>query len=755
MNSMRNREGMPFRESRASVRAPSGFRKLSPIIALVLMVLALLSDNVTRPWKGRQGSGGIPVRGLMARPAPSGDMTKIQHIVFIIKENRSFDEYFGTFPGADGKTQGPISTGRVIPLGETPDMTPRDVGHRFFDGHAAVNGGKMNGFDIEFNGNVSGDYLAYTQMRERDIPKYFAYARYFALADRMFSSLEGPTLPNHLYTVAAQSGGAFGNPDKGHARSWGCDAPPDTTIEQMDEEGVVSEVFPCFDFQTLADSLENNGITWKSYAPSQGEGGYIWSTFNSINHIRNTSLWTTNVVPWTQFVTDAQNGRLPAVSWLISSGAASEHPPSSACYGESWTVQQLNALMKGPDWNSTAVFLTWDDYGGFYDHVPPPGVDAFGLGPRVPLIIISPYARPGYISHKQYEFSSVLKFIEERFGLPPLTARDADANDITDSFNFNQAPLAPLVLQPRNCPLISSTLDLGQAVVGTQGPAFDVTLFNTRTTPLKISSIVASSEFRQTHSCRSTLPAGSLCTISVAFAPATTGLRLGTLTVTDSDFTSPQVMKLHGFGLAVRLSGLSARGLGFANNQVLGTPSSPLKVTVTNTAATSLTISKFMTIGDFGETDTCGNSLGPGASCAVNVTFTPTETGMREGALYILHSGPGGEAHMAYLHGIGTSVTLSPPSLNFGSHSVGTSTTRVVTMTMTNNAATSLVIGTITASGDFAETNTCGASLAPGANCSIRVTFTPTIKGTRTGTVAITDSDFSSPQSVKLTGTGT
>jgi len=110
---------------------------------------------------------------------------------------------------------------------------------------------------------------------------------------------------------------------------------------------------------------------------------------------------------------------------------------------------------------------------------------------------------------------------------------------------------------------------------------------------------------------------------------------------------------------------------------------------------------------------------------------------------------------MAYLHGIGTSVTLSPPSLNFGSHSVGTSTTRVVTMTMTNNAATSLVIGTITASGDFAQTNTCGASLAPGANCSIRVTFTPTIKGTRTGTVAITDSDFSSPQSVKLTGTGT
>jgi len=348
-----------------------------------------------------------------------------------------------------------------------------------------------------------------------------------------------------------------------------------------------------------------------------------------------------------------------------------------------------------------------------------------------------------------------LKFIEERFGLPPLTDRDADANDITESFNFNQAPLAPLVLPPRNCPLISSTLDLGQAVVGTQGPAFDVTLFNTRTTPLKISSIVASSEFRQTHSCRSTLPAGSLCTISVAFAPATTGLRLGTLTVTDSDFTSPQVMKLHGFGLAVRLSGLSARGLGFANNQVLGTPSSPLKVTVTNTAATSLTISKFMIIGDFGETDTCGNSLGPGASCAVNVTFTPTETGMREGALYILHSGPGGEAHMAYLHGIGTSVTLSPPSLNFGSHSVGTSTTRVVTMTMTNNAATSLVIGTITASGDFAQTNTCGASLAPGANCSIRVTFTPTIKGTRTGTVAITDSDFSSPQSVKLTGTGT
>jgi phospholipase C len=157
------------------------------------------------------------------------------------------------------------------------------------------------------------------------------------------------------------------------------------------------------------------------------------------------------VVPTEQFVQDAQNGELPAVSWLVTSVGLSEHPPASVCMGENWTVEQLNALMQGPEWDSTVVFLTWDDFGGFYDHVAPPVADNFGFGPRVPLLIISPWVKRAHITHNTLEFSSVLKFIEERFDLDPLTERDEDANDLIDSFDFDHRPLEPLILSTRQC----------------------------------------------------------------------------------------------------------------------------------------------------------------------------------------------------------------------------------------------------------------------------------------------------------------
>jgi len=158
------------------------------------------------------------------------------------------------------------------------------------------------------------------------------------------------------------------------------------------------------------------------------------------------------VVSDTQFVVDALNGDLPSVSWIVTGSGKSEHPPASTCIGENWTVEQLNAVMQGPLWSSTAIFLTWDDFGGFYDHVPPPDVDRFGFGPRVPLLIISPYARHRHISHTVYEFSSLLKFVERRFGLEALGDRDRAANDLLDSFDFDRHPLRPLLLQPRECP---------------------------------------------------------------------------------------------------------------------------------------------------------------------------------------------------------------------------------------------------------------------------------------------------------------
>jgi phospholipase C len=393
---------------------------------------------------GASGGGpGTPSTG-------TGNIDVIQHIVYIIKENRTFDNYFGTFPGADGTTTGVISTGQTIPLGHTPDVMPRDLCHQFDCAVISIDGGKMDKFNVVPPCNVNGDFLCYTQLREADIPNYFAYARNFTLADHFFSSLHGPSFPNHLYTVAAQSGGAIANPvpPPGGADIWGCDAAPGAHVKVMDPQGNISYPFPCFDFQTLADNLQAAGISWKYYASP----GNIWNALDAVKHIRETTLWADHIAPDTQFVTDAQNGQLPAVSWLVPVVNVSEHPPQSSCRGENWTVKQLNAIMQGPDWNSTAVFLTWDDYGGFYDHVPPPQPDVYGLGPRVPMLIISPYARKGYISHTQYEFASMLKFAETRFGLPTLTDRDAQANDMTDSFDFTQPPLPPLVLQERQCP---------------------------------------------------------------------------------------------------------------------------------------------------------------------------------------------------------------------------------------------------------------------------------------------------------------
>jgi phospholipase C len=377
-------------------------------------------------------------------------MNKIKHIVFIVKENRTFDNYFGTFPGADGATSGTISTGEVIPLGQAPDMTPRDIDHSYQAAIEAIDGGAMDRFDLIAGGNVNGDFLAYTQYTESDIPNYFRYARHFVLADAFFSSLQGPSFPNHLYTVGAQSGGAINNPANSNGR-WGCDAPANSRVETLEEDGEFGHVYPCFDFDTLADRLEARGLSWRYYAPGEGQSGYIWSALDAIRHIRLTSLWTRHVVATEQFVVDASNGNLPAVSWLVTKSGTSEHPPASVCLGENWTVAQLNAVMQGPEWDSTVVFLTWDDFGGFYDHVAPPVADNFGFGPRVPFLIISPWVRRGHITHTTLEFSSVLKFIEERFDLDPLTERDQDANDLVESFDFDQHRLAPLILDQRQC----------------------------------------------------------------------------------------------------------------------------------------------------------------------------------------------------------------------------------------------------------------------------------------------------------------
>ena len=694
----------------------------------------------------------------MLRPAPAG-MEQIEHIVFIIKENHSFDNYFGTFPGANGVTQGTVSNGQVIPLGHTPDRT-RDMGHTWSDATTAIDGGKMDKFDLVSMGNMNGDYLSMSQLVESDIPNYFAYARAYTLADAMFSSLQGPSFPNHLYIISAQSGGVIDNPtSKSRLNSWGCDSPSDTTVRTMDNQGQISYVFPCFEFQTAGDILDAAAVSWKYYSPEQGSPGYVWSVYDAIGHIRNTTKWEDHVLRDDQFTKDALSGNLPAVSWVTPEWNVSEHPSASACAGENWTVDQINAVMQGPDWKSTAIFVAWDDFGGFYDHAAPPEEDQYGLGPRVPLLIISPYAKAGFISHTTYEFSSVLAFIEERFGLSALSDRDAGANDMSDSFDYNQLPLASLILSPRSCPppgplvsLDKEKLSFAPQAVGTVSATQNVTLTNSGTDKVQISSIVVDPNFSQTGNC-STVDVNASCTLTFAFQPKNPGYFSEAAFIYDNASTSPQRVVLVGTGFVPLDIGPSS--LTFPE-QLVGTTSRARNISLTNNQSKPLLIASLAASGDFAQTNTCPSSLPVGQTCAVSVTFTPNAKNTRNGTLTFTDSAVD-SPQVVSLMGIGTVVTFSPSKLNFSPQDVGTRSAPA-TVNVTNLGKTNLAITRMWLSGknagDFSWSTTCGPQLSPGGTCAVNVTFTPLAKGSRQGRLAVRDDGGGEAQSLGLTGTG-
>jgi phospholipase C len=397
---------------------------------------------------------------------------EIEHIVFVIKENRTFDHLFGRFPGADGATEGITCRGETVPLERADDQTP-DAPHGFLDGIRAINGGRMNCFEPP----------GYNQYHEEDIPNYWAYAREFVLADNFFSSVYGPTGIEHLWTFAA---GTDRFTDHGRPGQFGlggremCDDPFEAMWSFRDLDGAQeAEVFglehegsesieairqfwalrwPCTDVEVLPDLIETAGLTWKEY---RGDNSFV-QPLRIVRHVRYSDMWN-NVVSDADFIEDLESGDLPAVSWLTPGFALSDHPPASICKGENWLVEQMNALGNSPYWSSTAVVLVWDDYGGFYDHVPPPHVDIYGLGPRVPAIVISPYARRGTIDSDPMEFASVLRFIEQVFELPAMTDRDANSDDMMSAFDFTQDPRPPLLLAPRTCPETAGPVEAGLA----------------------------------------------------------------------------------------------------------------------------------------------------------------------------------------------------------------------------------------------------------------------------------------------------
>jgi phospholipase C len=368
----------------------------------------------------------------------------IKHVVFLIKENRTFDNLFGTFPGADGASTG-MDDGVERPLFRgTEGRTYDDIPHCYDCAIEAWNHGLMDGF----NQGASADRWAYTQLHKDQLPNYWHWASQNVLFDNFFASAQGPSFPNHLYAIAAQSGGAHDNPRRVPgtlgSNTFGCDAPDSQLVEVVDSEGTIEKIPPCFDFRTEGDLLNRARIPWAYYAASEQQKGYIWSAYSAIRRYREHPVhWQTHIRPVDQVIRDVQRNHLPPITWVTPRFEVSEHPEFSFCQGERWSTQVIDAIMRSPMWKDTAIFLTWDDYGGFYDHVPPPQVDDFGFGFRVPMLVISPYAKEGKVSHELGEFSSVLRFIEDNWGLSTLTPRDRHATPMHSAFDFTQPPRPP------------------------------------------------------------------------------------------------------------------------------------------------------------------------------------------------------------------------------------------------------------------------------------------------------------------------
>jgi phospholipase C len=437
-------------------------------------------------------AGGAPA--APARPAAASGLGKIQHIVIIMQENRSFDSYFGTFPGADGI---PMSNGVptvcvpdpkagqcVAPFHDTADLNQGGP-HGAVAATADVDFGMMDGFIKQAEAAKSGckdpndpacgghstDVMGYHDHHE--IPNYWAYAQNFVLQDRMFEPNASWSLPEHLFMVSEWS-------------ALCTSADPNSCVNALDAPGLPPDFKkpnnrppPIYAWTDLTYLLHKNNVSWAYYVFSGTEPDTADSdemaTPKAQQNAATPGIWnplpyfTTvaadnelgNVKDLADFIAAAQTGTLPAVSWVCPNGRFSEHPPALVSDGQNYVTNLINAVMQGPDWQSTAIFLAWDDWGGFYDHVVPPVVDQNGYGLRVPGMVISPYAKAGYIDHQTLSFDAYVKFIEDVFlgsqrldpatdgrpdPRPTVRERAAALGDLANDFDFTQAPRPPLIL---------------------------------------------------------------------------------------------------------------------------------------------------------------------------------------------------------------------------------------------------------------------------------------------------------------------
>jgi phospholipase C len=433
---------------------------------LVLFAFVLLSMNGC----GGKSSGSI-VPG------------QIERVVIIFQENRTPDNLFHDpvliSRGADIASSGLNSSGQTITLTSTVLATDYDLSHAHGAFVDMYDGGKMDGADkvpISCSAGATDCPPANAQfmyVQASDVSPYFQMAEQYTFGDRMFQTNEGPSFPAHQFILSGTSAPtatsnlfAAENPNGGA----GCAAAPASTVALIDPSGNESSTtYPCFEHPTLTDELDAKGITWRYYTPSAGS---IWTAPNAIQHLCGPNAtppnatactgsdWVNNVViDDTRILSDIINGNLPQVSWVIPSGTNSDHPGTiTYTGGPSWVASIVNAIGNSSYWANTAIIVTWDDWGGWFDHVAPPNVISNGTswgsgyvyGFRVPLIVISPYAKAGYISHVNHDFGSILNLIEKTYGLASLGYADAYADDLSDCFDFNQKPI---VFTTINAPL--------------------------------------------------------------------------------------------------------------------------------------------------------------------------------------------------------------------------------------------------------------------------------------------------------------
>ena len=475
--------------------------------------LALIGAAVVAVTAGGVSNAAPPLTGIH----------KIRHVVVIMQENRSFDSYFGTYPGADGipGLAGNPGTVPCVPAGKSGCVKPyHDTSlvngggpHAKSDGVGDINGGAMNGFvtraDLAEGGAcatgtnpncASGareDVMGYHTAAE--IPNYWAYARDFVLQDHMFQSDLSWSLPAHLYMVSAWSAYCSKTGDPMSCVN------EDNLLQESPTIWVSSKnplpPGPDFAWTDITYLLHRAGVSWGYYVfpgtqpdcaddqmtcgavPQNAQTAGIWNPLPYFDTVRQDGQLR-NIEPVHRFYRAARRGNLPAVSWVAPADAVSEHPPSSIGVGENYVTGLINTIMSGPDWNSTAIFLAWDDWGGFYDHVRPPRVDENGYGLRVPALVISPYARKGYVDHQTLSFDAYLKFIEDDFlgsqRLNPRTDGRPDPRpdvrenapilgNLVSDFNFNKTPRPPVLLpQQKVAPVPGHAT--GNYVIGTITP---------------------------------------------------------------------------------------------------------------------------------------------------------------------------------------------------------------------------------------------------------------------------------------------